>query len=116
MNRIASFPAFASIAAIAAIGAALLAASFGAAHPSEGANRQRRCVGVFVASEKRTIAADAKGLTVVGDMPCGERPVVAWATQGVYRAFDDGGVEFLATPVPPCPQGDVYTWIRLPNP
>ncbi len=45
-----------------------------------------------------------------------ERGVAAWAMQGVYRAFDDGSVEFLASPVPPCPGEDSYVWIRYPNP
>jgi hypothetical protein len=75
----------------------------------------RKCVGVFVVAEKRTIAADTRGLRVLGRPPCGERGVAAWATQGVYRVFDDGAVEFLASPVPPCPDGEVYVWIQFPN-
>jgi hypothetical protein len=75
----------------------------------------RRCVGVFVSGERGSIAADTKGLVVVGSAPC-PNGVIAWSRQGVYRAFDDGAVEFLATPVPPCPDGDGYVWIRYPNP
>jgi hypothetical protein len=33
----------------------------------------------------------------------------------VYRVFDDGAVEFLASPIPPCPDGEVYVWIQFPN-
>ena len=76
----------------------------------------RRCVGVFVTGDRRTIAGDAKSLVVVGTIPCADRGISGWSTQGVYRAFDDGAVEFLASPIPPCPQGDSYVWIRYPNP
>jgi hypothetical protein len=41
---------------------------------------------------------------------------MGWAQQGIYRVFDDGAVEFLASPVPPRPAGDTYVWIRYPNP
>lgn len=75
----------------------------------------RTCVGVFVSGDRRTIAADSTALTVTGTVPCRQQ-VAAWSTQGVYRAFDDGSVELLATPVPPCPEGDFYVWIRYPNP
>ncbi len=86
------------------------------ADPLAGSSAARRCVGVFVTGERRTVAADAKSLVVVGEAPCAERGVAAWAMQGVYRAFDDGSVEFLASPVPPCPGEDSYVWIRYPNP
>jgi hypothetical protein len=76
----------------------------------------RRCVGMFVTSDRKSIAADSASIVVIGKIPCAERGVVAWATQGVYRAFDDGSVELLASPVPPCPGGDVFVWIRYPNP
>jgi len=75
----------------------------------------RKCVGMFAGVERRNIGADSKSLTVVGTVPCREE-VMVWATQGVYRAFDDGSVEVLAVPTPPCPGGDAYVWIRYPNP
>ena len=74
----------------------------------------RKCVGMFVDSGRRTIAADVRGLTIVGTFPCANG-VAAFGTQGAYRAFDDGSIEFLATPIPPCPDGDVYVWLRYPN-
>ena len=90
-------------------------ASFASSAMSPAVSLPRKCVGVFVVAEKRTIAADTRGLTVLGRPPCGERGVAAWATQGVYRVFDDGAVEFLASPIPPCPDGEVYVWIQFPN-
>jgi hypothetical protein len=76
----------------------------------------RKCVGIFVSGERRNVAADSKSLVVVGTIPCAERGVMSWSMQGVYRAFEDGTVEFLASPTPPCPEGDAYVWIRFPNP
>jgi hypothetical protein len=75
----------------------------------------RECVGMFAGGDRRTVAADTKGLVVVGQ----EKPpedLMGWSQQGIYRVFDDGAVEFLATPVPPRPAGDTYVWIRYPNP
>jgi hypothetical protein len=75
----------------------------------------RKCVGMFAGGDRLTVAADTKGLLVVGQ----EKPpedVMGWAQQGIYRVFDDGAVEFLASPVPPRPAGDTYVWIRYPNP
>ena len=34
---------------------------------------------------------------------------------GPYRAFEDGTVEMLASPVPPCQGGDYYVWISFPK-
>lgn len=83
--------------------------------PSAAPAPVRKCVGMFAGVERRSIAADSKSLTVVGTVPCRDE-VMAWTTQGLYRAFDDGSVEVLATPTPPCPGGDAYVWIRYPNP
>lgn len=91
-------------------------ATASASSAADSTSLARRCVGVFVTGDRRTVAADAKSLVVVGTIPCADRGVSAWAMQGVYRAFDDGAVEFLASPIPPCPQGDAYVWIRYPNP
>jgi hypothetical protein len=40
---------------------------------------------------------------------------MAWAAQGPYRVFEDGTVEFLAAPVPPCQGGNYYVWIGFPK-
>jgi hypothetical protein len=47
-------------------------------------------------------------------IPCREN-VLGWAGQGIFRVFDDGTVETLATPLPPCPEGDFLLWIRYPG-
>ena len=78
-----------------------------------------RCVGMFVAAPgggglPRSVAADATNLTVRGAVPCRDA-VMAWAPQGPYRVFEDGTVEFLAAPVPPCNGGDFYVWIGFPK-
>jgi hypothetical protein len=104
------------IAVAAGAGAALMVLFAAAPAPSGPAAPARKCVGVFVSGERRNIAADLNALFVVGTIPCAARGVVSWSTQGVYRAFDDGSVEFLASPVPPCPEGDAFVWIRYPNP
>lgn len=101
---------------IAAIGAAWLSPAFSANSGEPAAARDRKCVGIFVSGERRNVAADSKSLVVVGTIPCAERGVMSWSMQGVYRAFEDGTVEFLASPTPPCPEGDAYVWIRFPNP
>jgi hypothetical protein len=41
--------------------------------------------------------------------------VMAWTVAGPYRAFEDGTVEMLASPVPPCQGGDYYVWIAFPK-
>lgn len=101
------YGALASLAVVVLFGAT--AASVTTSAPA------RKCVGVFVSGERRNVAADAKSLVVVGTVSC-QASVMAWSMQGVYRAFDDGAVEFLAVPMPPCQDGDAYVWIRFPNP
>lgn len=98
-----------------ALAAGVLVASAGTnAPPGRG-----RCVGMFVDTTggprgMRQVPADATNLTVRGTVPCRDG-VMAWAAQGPYRVFEDGTVEFLATPVPPCPGGDHYVWIAFPD-
>lgn len=62
----------------------------------------------------RSIAADSISLTVRGTIPCKDS-VSIWSMQGPYRVFEDGTVEFLAAPIPPCPGGDYYVWIAYPK-
>jgi len=90
------------------------ALAFRAAAPDRG-----RCVGMFVATPgsghvPRSIPADTTSLTVRGSIPCKD-DVQAWVTQGEYRVFEDGTVEFLAVPFPPCKGGHYYVWIALPK-
>ena len=75
----------------------------------------RRCVGMFVAPEYRgqTIPATLNGMKVVGEAPCGGQ-FLGFAPQGVCRAWDDGSVEMLASPVPPCPGETVWVWLSFP--
>jgi len=97
------------LGAIALCAAAFFLVALAPASPA------RKCVGMFAGGDRRTVAAETKGLVVVGQ----EKPpedVMGWAQQGIYRVFDDGAVEFLASPVPPRPAGDTYVWIRYPNP
>lgn len=103
------------------VGAAALAVALGAGTAATGANAapNGRCVGMFVASPgsgglPRSVAADATNLTVRGTVPCRDA-VMAWAPQGPYRVFEDGTVEFLAAPVPPCNGGDFYVWVGFPK-
>lgn len=97
--------------------AAWFGSSMPTAHAGAAVAPARKCVAVFVAEgDRRPIGADAKALEVIGAVPCAERGVMSWAPKGVYRAFDDGTVEQLASPLPPCPEGDAYVWIRYPNP
>lgn len=101
---------------------ALLALAAGALVASAGPNGapgRGRCVGMFLDGAAgprgmRQVPADATNLTVRGTVPCRDG-VMAWAAQGPYRVFEDGTVEFLATPVPPCPGGDHYVWIAFPD-
>ena len=77
----------------------------------------RRCVGMFVDPErKRNFIGRPNDLELVdlGRIPCREA-VMGWAGQGIFRVFDDGTVETLVSPLPPCPQGDYYMWIRYPG-
>ena len=108
------------VLAIAACSGAALAVALGAANSSApAAAAAGRCVGMFIAAPgtgpvPSTIAADASNLTVRGNVPCAAS-VAGWAPQGAYRVFEDGTVEFLAVPVPPCPGGDFYAWIAFPK-
>jgi hypothetical protein len=77
----------------------------------------RRCVGMFVDPErKRNFIGRPNDLELVdlARIPCREN-VLGWAGQGIFRVFDDGTVETLATPLPPCPAGDFFLWIRYPG-
>jgi hypothetical protein len=99
----------ASVAAGLAVVLALAAAPRGTA--------SRRCVGMFVDPErKRNFIGRPNDLELVdlGRIPCREA-VMGWAGQGIFRVFDDGTVETLASPIPPCPQGDFFLWIRYPG-
>ena len=93
---------------------ALLAARSTAA-PNPG-----RCVGMFLDTSGRESAlpkqviANATNLTIRGTIPCVDQ-VMAWSVRGPYRAFEDGTVEMLASPVPPCQGGDYYVWIAFPK-
>jgi hypothetical protein len=40
---------------------------------------------------------------------------MAWSSRGTYRVFEDGAIQFLASPMPPCPKGDYYVWIEFPK-
>ena len=100
------------IAALALTLAARPSPTFTSANPG-------RCVGMFLdtggsARAPRSVPADATNLTVSGTIPCKDT-VMAWAAQGPYRVFEDGTVEFLAAPVPPCQGGDYYVWIGFPK-
>jgi hypothetical protein len=77
----------------------------------------RRCVGMFVDPErKRNFIGQPNDLTLVdvARIPCRDR-VLGWAGQGIFRVFEDGTVETLASPMPPCPEGDFFVWIRYPG-
>ena len=79
-----------------------------------------RCVGMFMDAPGRsgalpdTIPADATNLAVRGTVPCRDQ-IMGWSPRGPMRVFEDGTVEFLASPVPPCPGGDYYVWIAFPK-
>ena len=78
-----------------------------------------RCVGMFIDSNARggqanLIATNAVSLTVRGTIPCMDS-VQAWSKCGPYRVFEDGTVEMLVTPIPPCNGGDYYVWIAYPK-
>jgi hypothetical protein len=99
-----------AIASGIALTMALVAASPRAAAP-------RRCVGMFVDPErKRNFIGRPNDLELVdlARIPCRES-VMGWAGQGIFRVFDDGTVETLVSPLPPCPQGDFFLWIRYPG-
>jgi hypothetical protein len=81
-----------------------------------------RCVGMFLDPNPggpgsrlpANIPATGNNLTIRGKVPCMDS-VFAWSPRGPYRVFEDGTVEFLASPMPPCPGGDFYVWIAFPN-
>lgn len=89
---------------------------------ARGADSRGRCVGMFLdpnpgAPGSRlpsNVPAQGNNLTVRGAVPC-MAAVFAWSPRGPYRVFEDGTVEFLASPVPPCPGGDYYAWIAFPG-
>jgi len=81
----------------------------------------RRCVAMsFLDSNlsRRILAADASQLALRGDVPCAAE-VTAWSMVGPIRLWDDGLVECLVIPIPPCTQGNgsvFYAWLGFPNP
>ena len=81
---------------VASLAGAAIALVLAAAPRGEAA---RRCVGMFVDPER---------------IPCRDR-VLGWAGQGIFRVFDDGTVETLVSPMPPCPEGDFFLWVRYPG-
>ena len=101
--------------AAASLGGAAIALALAGASPRGEA--PRRCVGMFVDPErKRNFIASPNDLTLVdvARIPCRDR-VLGWAGQGIFRVFEDGTVETLASPMPPCPEGDFFVWIRYPG-
>jgi hypothetical protein len=62
----------------------------------------------------KQVIANATNLTIRGTIPCMDQ-VMAWSVRGPYRVFEDGTVEMLASPVPPCQGGDYYVWIAFPK-
>ena len=83
-----------------------------------------RCVGMFLDTTSgggsmyqmlpRQVPADATNLLIIGEIPCRDQ-VMAWSSRGTYRVFEVGAVQFLASPMPPCPKGDYYVWIEFPK-
>lgn len=114
-NRIGARAAQGAVGAVVLV--MLLAGISVAARPAPA---RGRCVGMFLdaagngARSLRQVPADATNLVVHGSVPCREG-VMAWSAQGPYRVFEDGTVEFLAAPIPPCPGGDYYVWVAFPN-
>ena len=106
--------------ATAAVGAVLLGAALAARpSPTFASANHGRCVGMFLDNGgssrlPQSVPADATNLTVSGTVPCKDN-VMAWVSQGPYRVFEDGTVEFLAAPVPPCQGGNYYVWIGFPK-
>ena len=101
-----------------ALSAGILALLLAARGPTD----HGRCVGMFLDQNPgapgsrlpSNVPASGNNLTVRGTVPCMDS-VFAWSPRGPYRAFEDGTIEFLASPVPPCPGGDYYVWIAFPN-
>jgi hypothetical protein len=111
--------AFVVLAAVTIAALAMAVAVGGAAGAPASSAASVRCVGMFVASPgsgglPRSVAATASNLTIRGTVPCRDA-VMAWAPQGPYRVFEDGSIEFLASPIPPCDGGDYYVWIGFPK-
>jgi hypothetical protein len=112
----ATSPAAAAATTTTAAPIALVAAT---AAPNHG-----RCVGMFLDTTSgggsmyqmlpRQVPADATNLLIIGEIPCRDQ-VMAWSSRGTYRVFEDGAVQFLASPMPPCPKGDYYVWIEFPK-
>ena len=83
-----------------------------------------RCVGMFLDTTSgggsmyqmlpRQVPADATNLLIIGEIPFRDQ-VMAWSSRGTYRVFEDGAIQFLASPMPPCPKGDYYVWIEFPK-
>ena len=115
--RAIPFPALMAGAGLCATALALTLAA--RPSPTFSSANHGRCVGMFLdtgggARTPRSVPADATNLTVSGNVPCKDS-VMAWAAQGPYRVFEDGTVEFLAAPVPPCQGGEYYVWIGFPK-
>ncbi len=112
----ATSPAAAAATTTTAAPIALVAVT---AAPNHG-----RCVGMFLDTTSgggsmyqmlpRQVPADATNLLIIGEIPCRDQ-VMAWSSRGTYRVFEDGAVQFLASPMPPCPKGDYYVWIEFPK-
>jgi hypothetical protein len=103
--------------ALPAAFAAGVALTLALAAASPRGEAPRRCVGMFVDAErKRNFIGRPHDLELVdlARIPCREN-VLGWAGQGIFRVFDDGTVETLVSPIPPCPQGDFFLWIRYPG-
>lgn len=111
--------AAAGVGITALLGAATATSPTAAAAPNHG-----RCVGMFLDTTSgggsmyqmlpRQVPADATNLLIIGEIPCRDQ-VMAWSSRGTYRVFEDGAVQFLASPMPPCPKGDYYVWIEFPK-
>jgi hypothetical protein len=108
---------------LSAAAAAVLLGAFDA-RPATGApgagGAAGRCVGMFLdpgAGRSKlpdSVPAEGTNLVVRGTVPCMDQ-VMAWSARGPYRIWEDGTVEFLASPIPPCPGGDHYVWIAFPR-
>lgn len=86
-----------------------------------GDRKGRRCVAVSFVDpnqSRQVFAGTSSQLTIRGEVPCADA-VIGWSRVGPVRLWDDGLVECLVIPVPPCPQGDgsvFYAWLGFPNP
>ncbi|MFM7480175.1 MAG: hypothetical protein ACKO4V_03475 [Planctomycetota bacterium] len=86
-----------------------------------GDRKGRRCVAVSFVDpnqSRQIFPGNSLQLTIRGEVPCADA-VVGWSRVGPVRLWDDGLVECLVIPVPPCPQGDgsvFYAWLGFPNP